>query len=624
MNATSSTMKLQRQFTLVTLTEDDSFVALVPSPPEESEDYIVESPGSSESSATAGFPAEAPPSLEGREPLQEPDLSKCTIMCHPGDALYRRIRPTLEGIIKNLFETALRTDYGPGWGRVVVNNDIYYCNFHGTMLYDLVRKVKMVFGVCTCSVSGRYIGTDIELSDSDVVRFNSVGVGGTKKKREKKIKAGSMKMMPVSTMVGHPKLVGSGDYKTIVNDIKNAMKPVIKTALTGVGGYAGGALGNMVGAGNEGKTIGSKVGAYLSKLFGSGDYTTNDVPVCNSLLTGAGAKANAQLSAYASIKAFPLQHREYVCDVYTGPTAGGFTSQTFSVQPGLATFLPWGSNMAQMFEEYRVKGMVMQYIPSSSPYNSNSAMGTVFMAMQYNSAAAPFTNKISLENSDFAISDRIDKPMAYGIECVGFSRDHYYVRNGASTLPLVDTDIGLFQIAVLPATTFPVDTVIGELWVAYDIEFIRARLGPERYGYAHVQYVGTLPIGAAASETITYGSLNGLTTSVATAGQIKFSFPQLTVGDIIVVTCFCESASAITIGQATSTNFSNDGTAFNYLAPTIIVNAACSTGAAFLTALVVAAQNPGQVPSVTYSVTGGVASDTFDFIFTDVASGVPI
>jgi hypothetical protein len=426
----------------------------------------------------------------------------------------------------------------------------------------------------------------------------------------------------VYSMNTQPKIQGHGDYRAIVSEMKNILKPVLKTALVNGSGLAGGALGNMIGAGSEGKSIGTKIGSYLSKLFGSGDYTTNDVPVCNSLLTGAGAKA--QLGSFSSIKSFPLQHREYIGDVFTGNTAGMFSSMTMPVQPGLATFLPWGSSIANMFEEYKVKGMVFQYIPSTSPYNSSGAMGTVFMAMQYNAGAQPFTNKISMENSDFAISSRLDKPMAYGIECVGFSRDHYYVRNGDTANPIVDTDIGLFQIAVQPSSTFPTGSVIGELWVTYDLEFMRARLGPQRYGYYHTQWVNFEPSSTPVS-TVTYGTAYQMVSTCYETGLIAITMPNFDPQDKFLVFVF---SNGTTVSDDVSINGVYNVTTgdeiFNNISETFSIDYTpdLSIGSATYGQFEITESDPGQVPTI--NVVLGTSVMSLDIIIIDVASGVTL
>lgn len=314
----------------------------------------------------------------------------------------------------------------------------------------------------------------------------------------------------------------------------SSLKPLVKQALSQMGASAGASLGARLGSRQKGLTMGKTIGEKISKIVGSGDYEVSDRPVVNSLFPGAGGGGNGYAQFSNPAQATRIQHREYLQDVLTSGTAGLFSITPYQINPGLAFTFPYLANIAMNFEEYKVKGMVFEFISTASPYAANSAMGSVIMAMEYNAAAPAFTNKPQMENSDFAISARFDKNMVYGVECSTNSQNTYYVRSSGSPLPLTTTDLGTMYVATQPSASYNAAAAvnIGELWVSYDIEFLRPRISPARFGYAH--FTGTtVGAGRATMNLIpktVYGTLTGATlTQVAAA--LSFTFPNADLGD---------------------------------------------------------------------------------------------
>jgi hypothetical protein len=239
-----------------------------------------------------------------------------------------------------------------------------------------------------------------------------------------------------------------------------------------------------------------------------------------------------------------LKHREYIQDIYLLAQAGTFfTNSTFTVNPGLSYVFPYLAQIAANFEQYKFHGLVFEFVSSTSQYGQ-TALGTYVMAMEYNSAAPVFTTKPQMENSDYALSARLDKSGMYGVECAKGSQaqEYFYVRAPGQTVVPNLYDLGTMQLGVA-TTTVPAGSTglvagsaIGELWVTYDVELIRPRISVFRPGYTHLRssdITTALPLGPVASQTIiAYGSMTGINTG--TAGQINF--PNASVGDIYQVT----------------------------------------------------------------------------------------
>lgn len=282
-------------------------------------------------------------------------------------------------------------------------------------------------------------------------------------------------------------LVGSGDYtlKDLTDKVKQIARDTTRAALRAGGGAAGGVVASRLGLPPSlGSKMGTDLGAKLSRIIGAGDYTvTNEVAV-NALIKGATPSGDVNASFMGRSDGVRIRHREFIQDVTTGSTAGGFSNTALNINPGLSSITPYLASIAQNFEEYTINGMVFEYVSTTSPFNSSSAMGSIIMAMEYNPVSPAFTNKQQMENSDFAVSARFDKNMMYGVECDRFPQNAYMVRYAAAS-NLINYDCGLLNIACAPSSTFPVNSVVGELWVSYDITLRRPRISPARYGFCH-------------------------------------------------------------------------------------------------------------------------------------------
>jgi hypothetical protein len=390
-----------------------------------------------------------------------------------------------------------------------------------------------------------------------------------------------------------------------MSGLATALKPVAKTALT----TGGGAIGTYLG-GPLGGSVGSALGARLSKLIGTGDYTCNSVGV-NSLMKGS---ANPFSSFATTSSGLIAKHRDYIGDVFTGAVAGGFSIITIPVNPGLSYFTPYLANIAQNFEEYRVRGMVFEFISTTSPYTTGNTLGSVILAAEYNSANPAFTSKPQMENSDFAISVRFDEKAMYGIECSSNVQNSYYVRSGNSSLPLTTTDLCTMYVATQPGSNFPVNTTIGELWVSYDIEFMRPRVSPARFGYAHFfgNYVNPTPgnvitLALVATNSIVYGALSGVTCANNGSGT-TLTFPNANIGDIYFVNislqCTVAPASGILFGTLSSIGCGPINTFTNPNATDSLsqYNTPAATAMSSGCYLAITAEDePGVIPSLTFT-----------------------
>lgn len=418
------------------------------------------------------------------------------------------------------------------------------------------------------------------------------------------------------SLVGTTPIMGKGDFRSAANGILNALKPMIKNGLATGGGMLGGKAASYLGIDpNLGSKVGTDLARRFSKLIGTGDYTTNS-PSANCLMKpGSNGYPVFENKAHS----LTFSHREYLEDILTGSTAGAFNITSYAINPGLAFSFPYLASIAQNFEEYRIDGMVYEFVSTTSPYNTNSAMGSVIMSAEYNAATPAFTSKPQMENSDFAISARFDKDMIYGLECADQAQSHYYVRSSASTLPLTTTDVANLFVATAPSASFPTNANVGELWVSYTVTFFRPRISQARFGYAHFTNTtsgGTVPFVNNTSTPLLYGTLTGATAGVSGGGSVNF--PNATVGDTYILLVGVAAATSVSTNVTPTsgvTGFSANNVLDLKTNPTAFSAAATTyTAFGFYT---VTANNP----TLFFNTVTTAGTTQIDVLFIDVGNG---
>jgi len=262
----------------------------------------------------------------------------------------------------------------------------------------------------------------------------------------------------------------------------------IATALRLLGGLGGSTLGGMV-AGPSGqrvgKHLGTKAGAFISRITGHGDYNITNA----SLVKRNTLISNTTSPTFALAKeGIRVAHREFITDVTINNT--GFSAQTFPINPGQSITFPWLSNIAQNFQQYVIHGLIIEYKSTSAQlYSStNTSMGTVIMSFAYDPSQVPFTNKQAQLNADWAVDVRPDLSTMAALECARNSNvfTELLVRPDALLPPstLQVYDMAVFQISTVGSQ---VANTIGELYVTYDITFKKPIMSPFLGRFTHYQ-----------------------------------------------------------------------------------------------------------------------------------------
>lgn len=316
-----------------------------------------------------------------------------------------------------------------------------------------------------------------------------------------------------------------------------------------ISGYASGGLkwGDIQAIMNLG-------GAYdNTTVTGYGAYKVRS----NALYSGATVPyiRNSNIAENALV----ISHKEYIGDVVTSATPGAFTIKGFPINVGLARTFEWLTQIAMNYEQYVLEGLLFCFKSfSADALNStNTALGNVIMATNYNPYNAPFADKAEMEGYEFSTSFKPSMSAIHPVECSPYQTpvSELYVRTGTapSGADLRLYDLGTFYIAT---TGFQGASVnIGELWVTYQVALLKPKLyqalglGEDAFRVAFSGNDNTNTLGT--TQTIAYNNC-GITLSATT---IFFpQYPHRTRYYIRYSTRAAAAAAVPTIATAGATN----------------------------------------------------------------------
>jgi hypothetical protein len=344
--------------------------------------------------------------------------------------------------------------------------------------------------------------------------------------------------------------------KSVINKVKsiqskvssienkiNKVKNVVEHPLKSGGGYLGGKLGH--------KNAGERVGAFFGKITGTGDYQVST----NSLTTSSRTLSAPVPQFHPAKNGIRITHREYLGDIIASSTAGKFSLVSYPINPGLFSSFPWLCSIAAQFDQWKPNGMVVCINSLSSTYSGTSSLGTVVIATDYDVLDPTYSNKIEMENSQFATSGNSANSLIHPIECAAGQRSQplYYTRTTgiAANDSLRFYDLGNVQVATAGCTA---SQVVGELWFSYDFTFYK----PQIYG----GIVGRTLLSYAAS------SVNTATTASPFAGVVRSAKSNFDVSynltDITFPVNLTSATLLVTIEWSSVTTVSTSGITFSY------------------------------------------------------------
>lgn len=271
---------------------------------------------------------------------------------------------------------------------------------------------------------------------------------------------------------------------------------------------AGAAVGNRYGGG-IGAKVGALAGAGLSAISGYGDYKVK----MNSL-SRMSASVDMIPQFVKNDHSVRVTHREFIRDVAVPTSAAPFDLKSYLINPANRDLFPWLANMAKQYSQYKIHGMVFVFKTMSSDYSQAGPLGTIMMATNYNAVDRDFTNKLELENTEFAVSCKPSTSLIHAIECdpkysgmdVLYVRDPSYETTDTSDKRFYD--FGKFQIATQGLPGAP-NSTMGELWVSYDIELMKPIIGGGTVTGVSVISKSDGSVGVSATSDYQFVSLSG-------------------------------------------------------------------------------------------------------------------
>lgn len=343
-------------------------------------------------------------------------------------------------------------------------------------------------------------------------------------------------------------------------------------ALRALGGVGGSALGGYFGAPVLGASAGNGLGALVSQWLGQGDYSVTE----NSIVTAVAKGTDSIPSMHKTGQSIVVRHKEYISQIFSTNT---FANQRALVlNPGDSNTFPWLSTLAARFEQYRIRGMVFHYIPTSgyAVSGTNPALGSVMMQTSYRATRDPVatqpTDKLEMMNEYWACEAAPCEAFCHPIECSPLENPFnvHYVRTtavDAGDTPLMyDYGVTYVSTSGMPAT----NNVVGDLWVSYEIELLKPVIastvsdpvanadlklvtgltGNNMFGTVLTTSANSLPV-RAANQTITFpiGTRGRFVIFLDTAG----TFVTPSFGAISYTNCTADTMNGLAVRGSGST-----------------------------------------------------------------------
>lgn len=310
----------------------------------------------------------------------------------------------------------------------------------------------------------------------------------------------------------------------------SAYAPYLGPALASGLGAVGSALGGPL-LGAAGGIVGHLGGEAIKWFTGKGDYKV----INNAFLKGDPEMIPIYNKHRGGGDVF--RRCEYICDIISSSSANTFKLQSFDINPGLESSFEWLSQIACNYEEYEFEGLYYEFRSMSADAlnSTNTALGQVIMAANYNAASANFTNKQSMENYEGGVSGKPSQSVRYFVECAKAQTvlSALYIRQGAvpSGQDQRMYDLGNFQIATNGMQGTSVN--VGELWVCYQVVLRKPKLFAALglyNSFASITpstgaYTNALPLGS--SGAWNYSATNTLIGVVALGTKLQWQAPTI-------------------------------------------------------------------------------------------------
>lgn len=295
-------------------------------------------------------------------------------------------------------------------------------------------------------------------------------------------------------------------------------------------------------------------------------------------------------------------HHEFIGDVNSSV---GYVTTRYPINPGMTSTFPWLSSVAAAFQKWEVNGL-MFYLKSTSATalnSTNTALGTVIGAMQYNVYAAAPASKTEILALAGAADGKPSEDQLYPLECAPDMTVYRtrLIRHGGVTDDLQKYDAAGFNLARVGSQA---DAVIGELYVAYDITLKEPKLAPTGWsamynvitGFENAKPFGTAPAKAFDGIGLSFAG-NTVTFPLGWSGIFAMSlYVRGTSTATTIPTPTFQNAENVTVGAGNNATYFGPGAAEN--------------GTRFYMTLFFRIPDPTKLASVTFGGGGFPAAPT--------------
>lgn len=216
-------------------------------------------------------------------------------------------------------------------------------------------------------------------------------------------------------------------------------------------------------------------GALADTIQGMGPYVVKK----NSLMSAIDLGQDPPRVANTNLgEATVVCHREYLGDLISGTiTSGGtnFKLDSYSLNPGNSSLFPFLASIATNFQEYELRGCLIELKSLSSEYSAQLGLGSVFMSADYNVYGNTPSSKQQVENMEYASSAKPSKSLIMPIECEPQNNGIVH-KNVAIDGQYAGGDRRLYDwcnIFIGSQGIPEADTPIAEIWITYEIALFK-------------------------------------------------------------------------------------------------------------------------------------------------------
>lgn len=176
-----------------------------------------------------------------------------------------------------------------------------------------------------------------------------------------------------------------------------------------------------------------------------------------------------------------VSRREYVMRVVAPEVTTEFQNTSFAINPGLSGVFAWLSQIAANYDEYTLEHLVFHYKPVISQASTSGAMGSILLSANYNAGSGKFASFREMAEYMGTLETRVCDEALFGVECdprKNGSQEVEYVRTGSVPMgqDIKTYDLATFQLATSDVGSFAEGTLLGHLYVEYDVVLGKPKL----------------------------------------------------------------------------------------------------------------------------------------------------